>query len=107
VILRDGGYCVTEREFGELFAPAKEKRIAADHECACPQLDQSCECRIEVPFGACIQDMKLQAEGAGRRLQVSQFGLGIVGRVGEHGNEGRHGYQLMRQLQSLRRHHLV
>src|ERR1700680_4194630 len=46
VILKDGGYCVAEPECGALFAPAKEKRIGANHERACPQLDQGCEDRI-------------------------------------------------------------
>ena len=50
--------------------------IGADHERAGPQLDQGCEGRIDVAFGAGMQDMELQPEGAGRRLQVSRLGLG-------------------------------
>src|SRR5258708_28248901 len=50
-----------------------------------------------------MQDMQLHSEDAGRRLQVSQYGLGIgIGWVDERGNEGRRWYQLVRQLQSLR-----
>ena len=63
---------MAERQCGELFAPADEEWIGADHEPAGSQLDQGCEDRIEVAFGAGMQDMELQPEGAGRRLQVSR-----------------------------------
>ena len=62
---------MADRQCGELFAPAIEECIGADHERACPQLDQGCEGRVEVAFGARMQDMELQPEGAGRRLHVS------------------------------------
>ena len=76
---------MAERQCGELFAPAGEECIGADHERACSQLDQGCKDRIEVAFGARMQDMELQPEGAGRRLQVSRYGLGKsgIGRVDE------------------------
>ena len=64
------------RQCGELFAPAVEEWIAADHEPACPQLGQGCEDGIEVALGARMQDMELQPERARRRLQVSRYGLG-------------------------------
>jgi hypothetical protein len=49
--------------------------------------------------------MKLQPEGARRRLQVSRQGLGTgVGRVDEERNDGRRGHQLMQQFQPLRSH---
>ena len=53
--------------------------------------------------------MRLQAEGAGRRLQVSCIGLGKngIGRVDEERNDARRGDQLMQQLQSLRRYLLI
>ena len=95
---------MAERQCGELFAPASEECIGADHERACSQLDQGCEDRIEVAFGARMQDMELQPEGAGRRLQVSRLGLGNsgIGRVDEQGNDGRRGDQLVQQFQPLR-----
>ena len=62
---------MADRQCDELFAPADEEWIGADHERAGSQLDQGCEGRVEVAFGACVQDMELQPEGAGRRLQVS------------------------------------
>jgi hypothetical protein len=37
------------------------------------QLEQGGEHGIEVSFSAGVQDMELQPEGAGRRLQVSQL----------------------------------
>ena len=62
---------MADRQRGELFAPANKQCIGADHERAGSQLDQGREDRIEVAFGAGMQDMELQPEGAGRRLQLS------------------------------------
>ena len=42
-----------------------------------PQLAQRFKGCIDVAFGAGIQDMKLQPERAGRRLQTFRYGLGI------------------------------
>ena len=53
-----------------------EEDIAADHEPACSQLGQVCKGHIEVAFGAGMQDMELEPEGDGRRLQVSRQGFG-------------------------------
>jgi hypothetical protein len=50
-----------------------EKAIGGDHESARAQLEQGYEHGIEVSFGTGVQDMELQPEGAGRRLQVSQL----------------------------------
>jgi hypothetical protein len=61
---------------GKLFASAIEECIDADNQCACPQLSQGCEDRIEVAFGTGVQDMELHSKDAGRRLQVSQKELG-------------------------------
>jgi hypothetical protein len=89
-ILEDRRYCVTECQCAELFAPANEECVGGDHEAACPQLDQSCEDRIEVALGAGIQDVELQAEGMGRRLHASCICLGkSVGRVDEQHNDAR------------------
>ena len=75
---------MAERQCGELFAPADKEWIVADHEPAGSQLDQRCKGRVEVAFGAGVQDMELQPEGAGRRLQISRLGLGGgIGRVDE------------------------
>ena len=63
---------------GELFACRLVKNGSAPiTSAACSQLDQSCEDRIEIAFAARVQDMELQPEGAGRRLHVSRYGLGI------------------------------
>jgi hypothetical protein len=60
--------------------------------------------RIEVALGAGIQDMELQPEGAGSRLQVFRYVLCNkgAGRVDEERNDLRRGYQLAQQLQPLR-----
>jgi hypothetical protein len=75
--LEDRGYSVVDRQCGELLGPAVEDCIGADHERAGSQLGQGCEDRIEIAFGVGMQDMQLHSEDAGRRLQVSQYGLGI------------------------------
>src|SRR5262249_12662710 len=101
--LEDRGHSVVDRQGGELLGPAIEDCIGADHERAGSQLGQGREDRIEIAFGAGMQDMQLHSEDAGRRLQVSQYGLGIgIGWVDERGNDGRRWYQLVRQLQSFR-----
>ena len=81
-ILVDRGHRVAERQCGELLAPADEECIGADHEPAGPQLGQGCKDRIEVAFGAGMQDMELQPEGAGRRLQRLSIGSRHMGLVG-------------------------
>ena len=58
-ILEDRGHRVPDRPYGELFDLGNEESIGADHEPACPQLEQCCEDCIEVAFGPRVQDMKL------------------------------------------------
>ena len=100
--LEDRGHCVSDRQRGELFAPANERCASADHE-RTSQLDQGCEDGIEVVFGFRVQDMELPPEGAGRGLRVSRLDLGVgVGRVDEQRHDGRHRDQLVQQLQPLR-----
>jgi hypothetical protein len=48
---------VADRQCGELFAAAVEQCIGADHERACPQLNQGREGRIEFAFAARVQDV--------------------------------------------------
>jgi hypothetical protein len=48
---------VANRQCGELFAAAIEQWIGADHERACPQLNQGREGRIEFAFATCMQDI--------------------------------------------------
>jgi hypothetical protein len=59
-ILVDSGHTVTDGQCGELFALAIEKRIATNHEPACPQLGQGCEDGIKVAYRVRMQNMKLQ-----------------------------------------------
>ena len=70
------------RQLAELFAPAREKWIAADHERACPQLGHGRKDRIEIAISCRMQDMELQPEGAGRRLHVSRLSVSAAGVVG-------------------------
>jgi hypothetical protein len=67
-VCADHGHRVPKRQRSELAAPAGQQRIAAaQHETACPQLEQVCEDPVEVMFSAGIQDMQLQAKSFGRR----------------------------------------
>jgi hypothetical protein len=80
-------------------------RRAADHERAGPQLDQGCKNCVEVAFGAHMQDMDLQPEGASCRPQVFRGGLGELrtSRVDEQSNDGLRRDQLVQQLEPLGR----
>src|SRR5262249_55098183 len=62
------GHRVADRQCGQLFDPASEGWVGADHERAYSQLVQGCNDRLEVAFVARVQDMHLQPEGTGRRL---------------------------------------
>src|SRR5262249_24769003 len=102
-IRKDRRYRVSDRQCGELLALGNEESIGADHEPACPQLEQGCEDRIEVALGARVQDMKLQPEGARRRLQISRQGLGTgIGWIDEDRNDGCSRDQLVQHFQPLR-----
>src|SRR5262249_55399497 len=102
--LENRGGRVLQRQFGELLAPGREECLGADHETICPQLDQGRKGRIEVALGAHLQDMKLEAECAGRGLHSSRDGLrkSRLGRVDEQSYGGGPGNQLVQQLQSFR-----
>src|SRR5262249_4294132 len=66
------GHRVAQCQCGELLAMTVEKWIAADHERAGLQSGQGREDHIEVAVGARMQDMELEPEGTGCRLQVSR-----------------------------------
>jgi hypothetical protein len=63
---------VTDRQGSELFDPADEENIRANHEPPCSQLDQASKSGAEIAFGAGMQDVELEPQCAGNRLQVSQ-----------------------------------
>ena len=83
------------RQCGNLPAPAREERIAADQERPCAQLGNGYKDRIEVAFGAGTQGMQLQRKLAGDFLQVSRLRLGIAVGPAEnyipHPNNSRNG----------------
>ena len=62
----------TDRQCGEFFAAASKEHVADGHQPVCPQLVQGRKSPIEIAFGAGLQDMNLQAERAGGRLQTFQ-----------------------------------
>src|SRR5262245_43151925 len=98
----DRWHRVAERQCGELFPAADEQSIGADHKPACSQLDHSCKDRFKVVFRAGTQDMELEPEDAGPRLEVSRRGINkSTGRVDEERNDCRRGDQLVQQFQPL------
>jgi hypothetical protein len=98
-ILGDRRQRVAERQCGKLFMLGMEEEIRHDHERASSQLDQGCEDRVEIAIGARIQDMELQPESVGCRMQGSQKGLSNgTGRVDKHGNDGGHRQQFVRKI---------
>jgi hypothetical protein len=90
---------MAHRQGSKLLAPGIEKWVSADHEPAGSQLDHVCKNSLELVIGARFQDMKLDPEQVRRSMQVSQFSLGIgSGRVEEHGDVARCGYQFAQKL---------
>jgi hypothetical protein len=66
-------------------------------------LNQGCEDVVEFAFGAGIQDLELEPERAGCRLQVSRQNFDIAaGRIDKRANGCRRGHRLMQQFESLR-----
>src|SRR5262249_51860451 len=105
-ILVDRWHPVADSQCGELFASARKKCIGADDEPARSQLDQLCEDLIKVTFGAGIENMELQPEGASRCLQFRGVGLSKrgIGWVDKQSHDARRGNQLVQQLQPFRRY---
>ena len=77
--MEDRGHRVAERQCGELFAPAIEECIGSDHERAGSQLDQGREDRIEVAFGAGMQEWscspRVRAAACRSLARISAEGL--------------------------------
>jgi len=64
------------RERGDLIAPAGEERIGTDDQRARPESEQGRKGRIDIAFGACLDDMDLQSERAAGSLRILRGGLG-------------------------------
>ena len=101
----DRRHRVAERQSASCSLRLEEKQGRADHEPA-GSLDQSREDRIEVAFGAGVEDMEVQPEGMSRRLQVDcRSAAGR--RVDQKSDDSRGGDQLVQQFQPLRRNYRV
>src|SRR2546430_2088053 len=89
---------------GNLFAPEAEVRIAGDVKGSGPLLDEVCECRVDLAFGAGAKHNELQTERSRRGLGLIELQLGIrIVRIEEHSDDAGVGNDLVQQLQSLRR----
>src|SRR5262249_45182923 len=103
-ILEDRGNRVADRQRGELFASDCEECTGANDQRVGSYLAQGCKRRIEIAFGAGMQRLELEPEGASRRLQVARKGFGKrgTGRVDEQGKNGRRGQQFVQQFEPFR-----
>src|SRR5262249_1936781 len=91
--LKDRCKCVAESQVGELFAPANEEWIIADHQPTGTELGQPCENNVEIVFATRIQDMELKIQSAGRRPWFSRYGLCIgIGWIDKKRNDLRRRY---------------
>src|SRR5262249_5672544 len=91
---------MAEREDGKLLMAVIEGYFAAaDYKPPRSQFYYRCEERVQVVFGACLQDVELPGKGACRRPPLSRpdFGIGIS-RVHEQGKQVRSGQQLVQDF---------
>src|SRR5262249_58778309 len=82
----------------------EKKWIGRKYKCACPKLNQGGRDRIEFALGAYSQDVKLQPDRAGRRLQIFRYGISIrIGGIYQQSNDvcGRHEFAKQFQLLCL------
>jgi hypothetical protein len=94
---------MADRQCGEMFAPADEKSVGADHEAAGLQFEQPGEDRLEIALGAGTENLEVEPQRAGRRLEISRLDFGIgIGSVDERANGCRRRDHAVQQLQSLR-----
>ena len=93
---------MADRQCGEFFAAASKEHVADGHQPVCPQLVQRRKSRVEIAFGAGLQDMNLQAERAGCWLQTSQKGIRIeIGWVDEQSYDLGAWDRVMQQFQEF------
>ena len=77
----DRGYRVADGQSCKWFAMCAEHGIGSKHESGHLQLGQGCKHGIDLLFTTGLQDMDLQAAGAGRCLQIlnCESAVGLVG----------------------------
>jgi len=73
----DRGDGITHCELGELPRLAIEHHILSDHQRGRFELVHPLKDRIEIAWRAGIQDMELQSQPLGRRLQIFRLGISI------------------------------
>src|SRR5450759_1948112 len=70
----------------DLIALTVKEGVGADDERTNPLLDQGGKGAVDFTFGAGVQDMELQVESSGCRLQVFRYDLDVgIGRVDKQG----------------------
>ena len=81
-----------------------EERVRTDEQGFGPPARESRERRVDLPAGAGVEDLDVEAERAAndRRVPFRRLGGRHIGRIDQHGNALAPGQQLVQQCQSLR-----
>ena len=87
----------------QLDTPEGERLVGADKEGVGPIARKTCESCIDFTAVAGVEDLDLQAHGAGGGFDASYCGLDVhrVGRIDEDGNTSGCGHQLAQEFQAL------
>ena len=79
------------RQQGQLQTPAVEEGVTSNEEGVGPIATKRREYGINLPAGACVDDLDLQLHGASRGFHLPQISRGgrDIGRIDENGHTGR------------------
>src|SRR4029077_224109 len=81
-------HLMSDGQLTKLFASAREKWTAADHEPARPQLSHGRKDRIKIAVSCRMHDMEFESVVAGRRLHGSHYRFrSRSGRIHEQGHD--------------------
>src|SRR5262249_41650652 len=97
------GNPVMRRKRDKLDASARKEHITSDVQGIGAVAHEGGESRLDLATGAGVEDLNLQSHCTGGFRYVSYaLGTSDIGRIDQHGNSNRLGYQLVQQCQSLR-----
>ena len=84
---------MSRRQRDDLIGVGEEERVSQDEERICTRPDQADKGRLNLTFGASMQDHNLLPNGARRRLHAIQIDVDVarIGRVHQNSNIGSAG----------------
>ena len=87
-------------QLDQLNTSAGEEGVLVDEDGVGP-FSKCCKRRIDISAGAGAKDLDLHSHGTGSRFRVSQCGLRRrwIGRIDEHSDESKPGYQFTQEFQ--------